>query len=186
MTDPDNNPVGLNGIEFVEFASPDPDRLHALFLEFGFSRVMRHRDRALDLYTQHDIVLLLNRDPNSVAGAFAAVHGPSIASMGWRVFDGPAARDVEISAVVACLDTESWRGQALGDDELPDGRPVAQVVVGQAEFADVLVLTEPEHATLAILTRLLKARPGLTAVCVAHRTDDVPGGFSRVLNLNEK
>lgn len=91
MTDPNDNPVGLNGIEFVEFASPDPDRLHALFLEFGFSRVMRHRDRALDLYTQHDIVLLLNRDPNSVAGAFAAVHGPSIASMGWRVFDGPAA-----------------------------------------------------------------------------------------------
>ncbi len=91
MTAPEDNPVGLNGIEFVEFASPDPDRLHALFVEFGFSRLMRHEARALDLYTQHDIVLLLNRDPHSVAGAFAALHGPSIASMGWRVFDGPRA-----------------------------------------------------------------------------------------------
>jgi len=91
MTASDENPIGLNGIEFVEFASPDPDRLHALFLEFGFSRVMRHEARALDLYTQHDIVLLLNRDPHSVSGTFAALHGPSIASMGWRVFDGPSA-----------------------------------------------------------------------------------------------
>ncbi|MDT5186197.1 MAG: hypothetical protein QOI29_4355 [Mycobacterium sp.] len=46
-------------------------------------------------------------------------------------------------------------GLALGDDELDDGRTAAQVVVGQAEFADVLVLTEPESRTLSVLRRLV-------------------------------
>jgi G3E family GTPase len=69
-------------------------------------------------------------------------------------FDGPAARDVRVEAVVAAVDTPTWLNQALGDDELEDGRTAAQVVVGQAEFADVLVLTEPESKTLSVLRRL--------------------------------
>jgi G3E family GTPase len=68
--------------------------------------------------------------------------------------DGPAVRDVEIAGVVTCVDSATWLGRALGDDALNDGRTVAQVVVGQAEFADVLVLTTPEPATLAVLRRL--------------------------------
>jgi G3E family GTPase len=68
--------------------------------------------------------------------------------------DGPAARDVEIAAVLTCVDTTTWLGRALGDDELNDGRTVAQVVVGQAEFADVVVLTAAEPTTLAALRRL--------------------------------
>ncbi|MBB2770631.1 MULTISPECIES: ribosome hibernation factor-recruiting GTPase MRF [Mycolicibacterium] len=68
--------------------------------------------------------------------------------------DGPASRDVAIDAVVTTVDTAVWLAQALGDDDLDDNRTVAQVVVGQAEFADVLVLTEPERRTLAVLRRL--------------------------------
>lgn len=68
--------------------------------------------------------------------------------------DGPAGRDVEIEAVVTCVDTGTWLSQAVGDDELDASRTVAQVVVGQAAFADVLVLTEPDRATLAVLRRL--------------------------------
>jgi G3E family GTPase len=68
--------------------------------------------------------------------------------------DGPAARDVAIAGVITCIDSTVWLGQALGDDDLADGRTRAQVVVGQAEFADVLVLTEPERILLAVLRRL--------------------------------
>ncbi|QLL07721.1 ribosome hibernation factor-recruiting GTPase MRF [Mycobacterium vicinigordonae] len=68
--------------------------------------------------------------------------------------DGPAAHDVQISGVVTCIDTERWLSQSLGDDLLPDGRTVAQAAVGQAEFADLLVLTRPEPTTLAVLRRL--------------------------------
>ncbi|KAA1250451.1 GTP-binding protein [Mycobacterium simiae] len=68
--------------------------------------------------------------------------------------DGPAARDVRIGGVVTCVDTTRWITQSLGDGELSDGRTVAQVTVGQAEFADLLVLTHPEPVTLAVLRRL--------------------------------
>jgi len=68
--------------------------------------------------------------------------------------DGPAARDVEVHAVITCVDADRWLADALGADELDDGRTVAQVVVGQAEFADVLVPTHPEATTLAVLRRL--------------------------------
>ena len=74
--------------------------------------------------------------------------------VGTGYIDGPAARDVEIRAVVASVDAGRWLTQALGDEELNDGRTVAQVVVGQAEFADAVVLTEPERTTLAVLKRL--------------------------------
>lgn len=68
--------------------------------------------------------------------------------------DGPAALDVRIAGVVNCVDSAKWLEQSLGDDLLPDGRTVAQATVGQAEFADLLVLTQPEPRTLAVLRRL--------------------------------
>jgi G3E family GTPase len=68
--------------------------------------------------------------------------------------DGPAARDVDIAAVITCVDSAVWLSQALGDDDLEDGRTIAQVVVGQAEFADAVVVNEPERDTLAVLKRL--------------------------------
>jgi G3E family GTPase len=74
--------------------------------------------------------------------------------IGAGYLDGPAARDVEVRAVIACIDADTWLTQALGHEELDDGRTVAQVVVGQAEFADAVVLTEPERTTLAVLKRL--------------------------------
>ncbi|MFN8548548.1 MAG: 4-hydroxyphenylpyruvate dioxygenase [Candidatus Eisenbacteria bacterium] len=79
------NPIGLRGIEFVEFASPEPAALDRLFLAFGFSRLDRHRTQDVVLYKQHDIRFLLNREQASFAADFAREHGPSIASMGWRV-----------------------------------------------------------------------------------------------------
>lgn len=68
--------------------------------------------------------------------------------------DGPAARDVAIAGVVTCVEAADWLTDALGDDELPDGRTVAQVAVGQAEFADVLVVTHAEPVLLAVCRRL--------------------------------
>ncbi|SHU00903.1 cobalamin synthesis protein [Mycobacteroides abscessus subsp. abscessus] len=68
--------------------------------------------------------------------------------------DGPAARDVAIAGVVTCIEAGDWLTDALGDDELPDGRTVAQVAVGQAEFADVVVVTHAEPVLLAVCRRL--------------------------------
>lgn len=85
------NPVGLLGLDFIEFASPDPEALHRLFNTLGFSRTRRHTDRDVDMYEQGDIRLLLNREPESFAARFAKQHGPSISAMGWRVALPPQA-----------------------------------------------------------------------------------------------
>lgn len=89
-------------------------------------------------------------DPESLCNAIE--HTPLHLGPGY--IDGPAARDVVVTAVVTGIDTGSWLTDALADDDLDDDRTVAQVVVGQAEFADVLVLTAPDAQTLAVLRRL--------------------------------
>ncbi|ASW87631.1 GTP-binding protein [Mycobacterium intracellulare] len=68
--------------------------------------------------------------------------------------DGPAALDVAIAAVVTCVDSAAWLDQALGEEELDDGRTHAQVVIGQAEFADVVVLDRANPFVAAVLRRL--------------------------------
>lgn len=79
------NPIGLDGIDFVEYASPKPEALHQLFQDFGFSKLAKHKTKSLDYYKQNDIHFFVNREPNSFAGKFTKLHGPSISSMGWRV-----------------------------------------------------------------------------------------------------
>lgn len=96
------------------------------------------------------VVLMPWLEPEPVCWAINNVR----VRVGPGYIDGPASRDVRIDAVVASIDTSNWLSQAVGDGELDDGRTIAQVVVGQAEFADVLVSTEPDPATLAVLRRL--------------------------------
>ena len=74
--------------------------------------------------------------------------------MGPGYADGPAARDVEIAGVMTCLNTHDWLADCVGEDDLDDGRTVAQVMVGQTEFADVVVAPQLDPRTLAVLRRL--------------------------------
>lgn len=102
------NPIGLDGIEFVQFASPDNEKLRQLFLAFGFSRLAEHRSRGLDYYRQGDIHFLVDSRRDSFAARFAQQHGPSIPAMGWRVSNAQLAleRAVERGAIPGPL--EVW------------------------------------------------------------------------------
>ncbi|GLP73592.1 hypothetical protein TUM20983_07020 [Mycobacterium antarcticum] len=109
-------------------------------------RRLHHRDDVARI-----VVLLapwLEPEPICVAITEVRVH------VGPGYVDGPAARDVRIDAVVTSIDADNWLPRAIGSDEIDDGRTVAQVIVGQAEFADLLVLNHPESTTLAVLRRL--------------------------------
>ncbi|MDO5289381.1 MAG: 4-hydroxyphenylpyruvate dioxygenase [Pseudomonadota bacterium] len=93
MPDLFDNPVGLNGFEFVEFASPTPGVLEPLFERLGFSEVARHRSKDVSLYRQGGINFIINREPKSLAGYFAAEHGPSACGLAFRVKDAHKAWD---------------------------------------------------------------------------------------------
>ncbi len=72
------NPMGIDGFEFVEFAAPAGSvDLHALFRRMGFSAVLKHHTRAITVYRQGGVNFLVNEDPDSFAADFAAQHGPS-------------------------------------------------------------------------------------------------------------
>lgn len=79
--------------------------------------------------------------------------------------DGPASRDVRVESVVTCIDAETWLDDAMGDDELEDGRTVAQLAVGRVDYADALVVAGTagdgwQQARLhAVLARLAPGAP---------------------------
>ena len=100
MADLFDNPMGLMGFEFVEFSSPTPGLLEPVFERMGFTLVARHRSKDVVLYRQGEINFIVNREPKSVAGYFAAEHGPSACGMAFRVKDSHLAyqRALELGA----------------------------------------------------------------------------------------
>jgi len=91
MADLFDNPMGLMGFEFVEFASPTPGVLEPVFEMLGFTKVAVHRSKDVVLYRQGDINFIVNNEPKSAAYYFAAEHGVSACGMGWRVKDAAKA-----------------------------------------------------------------------------------------------
>ena len=90
MTDFDN-PIGLDGFEFVEFSAPANGLLEPVFTAMGFAMIARHRSKDVQLWRQGGINLVANYEPRSPAAYFAAEHGPSACGMGWRVKDAAKA-----------------------------------------------------------------------------------------------
>ena len=82
-----DNPMGLDGFEFVEFASPDPGILEPVFEQLGFVRIARHRSKDVHLWRQGDINFIVNAEPRSLAAYYAEEHGPSACGLAFRVRD---------------------------------------------------------------------------------------------------
>jgi 4-hydroxyphenylpyruvate dioxygenase len=87
QADPRDNPMGTDGIEFVEYAAPDPVALGKLLEALGFKLVARHRSKSVALYRQGEINFILNAEPDSFAQRFARAHGPCACAMAFRVKD---------------------------------------------------------------------------------------------------
>ena len=95
-----DNPMGLQGFEFVEFASPVANVLEPMFERMGFTLVARHRSKDVDLYRQGVANFIVNREPRSLAAYFAAEHGPCACGLAFRVRDSHKAyvRALELGA----------------------------------------------------------------------------------------
>ena len=167
-----DNPVGLDGIEFVEFVSPRPAELDALFTAFGFSRVMRHATRAVDVYRQNDITFLLNREAGSFAAEFGALHGPAICSMGWRTQNAGDA----IGAALA-----RGASAAQRNDLQRDGKPVPAIMgIGDSLIYFVDGAQQPFEERYARLGFVPAEQPNVVApkgfTVIDHLTNNVANG----------
>lgn len=100
MADLFENPMGLDGFEFVEFSAPEKGHLETVFLAMGFTKVARHRSKDVELWRQGGINLITNYEATSPAGHFCREHGPSACGMGFRVKNAKLAyeRAVELGA----------------------------------------------------------------------------------------
>ena len=92
-----DNPLGTDGFEFVEFTSPEPEKLKSLFELMGFTAIARHRSKNVLRFRQGDINFILNMEPSGQAADFRAAHGPSANAMAFRVRDAAKAFEMALT-----------------------------------------------------------------------------------------
>ncbi|WP_086934261.1 4-hydroxyphenylpyruvate dioxygenase [Agarilytica rhodophyticola] len=100
MADLYDNPMGLEGFEFVEFSAPKKGMLEGVFASLGFTQVATHRSKDVSLWRQGDINFITNYEPKTPAYYFAEEHGPCASGMAFRVRDSQKAykRALELGA----------------------------------------------------------------------------------------
>jgi len=68
-----SNPLGVDGLEFVEYATSQPQAFGALLQKLGFAAIARHRSREVMLYRQGRMNLIVNaHDATSTLPALSA------------------------------------------------------------------------------------------------------------------
>jgi 4-hydroxyphenylpyruvate dioxygenase len=97
MTVTAENPLGLDGFEFVEFTSPDPAAMKALIEQLGFTAYSKHPTRNVVRYKQGRINLLVSEETEGQAAQFRADHGPSASGMAFRVDNAKAAFETSLA-----------------------------------------------------------------------------------------
>jgi 4-hydroxyphenylpyruvate dioxygenase len=110
-------PPRFDGFEFIEFAVDDEAGrdLGEFLRTLGFREAGRHRSKAVELYRQGRINLVLNAEPDSAAAGHFQMHGPSVCAMALRVDD--AARAV---ARAAALLAPEWHERVgAGERSIP-------------------------------------------------------------------
>jgi 4-hydroxyphenylpyruvate dioxygenase len=90
LVDP-RNPLGLTGIEFIEYSTSKPQALGQVLEMMGFRPIARHRSREVQLYRQGDMNIVVNAHDSGLPRAAAPSETPTIAAICLRVRDAAAA-----------------------------------------------------------------------------------------------
>ena len=96
-----SNPIGFDGIEFIEFATSKPQALGGTLEMMGFRPIARHRSREVELYRQGSMNVIVNAQPADVPRTVQPVERPVISAFAVRV------RDVDY-AFRRALDLGAW------------------------------------------------------------------------------
>lgn len=95
------NRLGIDGIEFIEYATSRPQALGQVLESMGFRPVARHRSREIVLYRQGSMNLIVNAHPDD-ARVSATVDGrPVISAVAFRVQDA-------LKAHTRCMALGAW------------------------------------------------------------------------------
>lgn len=86
-----SNPVGMDGIEFIELATSRPQALGGVLEKMGFHPIARHRSREVELYRQGTMNLVVNSQAADVPRTLEPVEPTTISAFAIRVRDADAA-----------------------------------------------------------------------------------------------
>ncbi len=187
MADLFENPLGLDGFEFIEFAAPERGVLEPVFERMGFACIAHHRSKDVDLWRQGGINLIANYEPKSPAAYFAAEHGPSACGMGFRVKNARRAYEEALARGAEPVETRT------GPMELRI--PAIRGIGGS-----IIYLIDRYDEALSIydidfdyLPGAEKHPPGAGFMLIDHLTHNVYGGrmehwarfYERVFNFRE-
>ena len=81
------NPLGFDGIEFIEFATSRPQALGGVLETMGFQPVARHRSREVELYRQGSMNLVVNAQAADIPRTVQPIERPVISAFAVRVRD---------------------------------------------------------------------------------------------------
>lgn len=163
------NPLGLNGVDFIEYTGTDLSLFETLFQRYGFKQVSEIPGKKIKLFRQNDINCVLNGEPGTFAAAFNKEHGPSICSTGFRVKDAEFAFNEAVR-----------RGAKpyMGSNTEKGATPFPAIY----GIGDSLVYFIDEKNRSKLYTEIFKIKPedmkpaGLGLNIVDHFTNNVPVG----------
>jgi 4-hydroxyphenylpyruvate dioxygenase len=111
--------------------------LEARLRALGFGFAGHHRSKAVDLYRQGRVNVILNMEQDSAATEHFALHGPSVCAIGLKVDD--AERAMERARALCC---QEWRG--------PVGPSERSIPALRAPDGTLLYLIDDRHADRSI------------------------------------
>jgi 4-hydroxyphenylpyruvate dioxygenase len=85
------NPLGLDGIEFIEFVTAKPQALGQVLEMMGFRPVARHRSREVLLYRQGEMNIIINAHSGGLPRTVQPSDTPVISAIALRVRDAATA-----------------------------------------------------------------------------------------------
>ena len=187
MADLFENPLGLDGFEFIEFSAPEKGLLEPVFERMGFTRIARHRSKDVDLWRQGEINLIANYEPKSPAAYFSAEHGPSACGMAFRVKNARVAYDEAIARGAEPVETRTGPMEL----RLPAIRGIGGAMIYLVDrYGDALSIYDIDFDYLPGVDR----NPvGAGFQIIDHLTHNVYGGrmahwgsfYERVFNFRE-
>lgn len=187
MTDLFENPLGLDGFEFIEFCAPARGVLEPVFQAMGFNHVARHRSKAVDLWRQGDINLITNYEARSPAAYFAGEHGPSVCGMGFRVRNAHEAYEIALERGAEPVDTKTGPMEL----RIPGIRGIGGSVIYLVDrYGEALSIYDIDFEYLPGVDR---RPPGVGLRLIDHLTHNVYGGrmahwaafYERIFNFRE-
>ncbi|HKQ72849.1 MAG TPA: 4-hydroxyphenylpyruvate dioxygenase [Blastocatellia bacterium] len=85
------NPLGLDGIEYIEYATNKPQALGQVLEMMGFRPIARHRSREVTLYHQGRMNIIVNAHVSDLPRAVQPAETPVISALALRVRSAAAA-----------------------------------------------------------------------------------------------